>query len=40
MWIGKMITKAAEGTWSDLTSTAARLLAKALAYYFGLPVPE
>jgi len=35
-WIGKMVSKAADGTWKIATSAAGSLLAKALSIYFGL----
>jgi len=38
-WIGKMITRSAEGAWNVTTTVAANLLSKALAQYYGLPNP-
>lgn len=34
-WTGKMVSKAADGTWKVAISTAGSLLAKALSAYFG-----
>jgi hypothetical protein len=34
-WFGKMITKAAEGTWKVATTTASSLLTSALKSYYG-----
>jgi hypothetical protein len=38
-WIGKMITRSAEGAWAVTTTVASNLLSKALAQYYGLPNP-
>jgi hypothetical protein len=35
-WMGKMVTKAAEGTWGVTVGVAGDLLAKALGKYYGL----
>lgn len=36
-WIGKMVSKAAEGTWKVSTTVAANILASYLKQYYGLP---
>ena len=36
-WIGKMVSKSAQGLWNVSTSVASDLLAKVLAKYYGLP---
>jgi hypothetical protein len=36
-WIGKMITKAASGSWKIAAGTAAGLLTRAIASHYGLP---
>jgi hypothetical protein len=35
-WIGKMMAKAADGSWGIATGAAGSLLAKALEKYYGL----
>jgi hypothetical protein len=35
-WIGKMVAKAASGSWAISTATAADLLARAISSYYGL----
>ena len=35
-WLGKMISKAADGSWKIATSVAANLLTKALMQYYGI----
>lgn len=36
-WIGKMVTKAAQGTWQIGLASAASLLTKIIAAYYGIP---
>jgi hypothetical protein len=36
-WMGKMVGKAAEGSWEIATSAAGSVLGKALARYYGMP---
>jgi hypothetical protein len=36
-WIGKMISKSAQGAWKVATNVAADFLTKALCAYYGIP---
>ncbi|MCJ7507660.1 MAG: hypothetical protein MUO85_02870 [candidate division Zixibacteria bacterium] len=36
-WIGKMVTKSAQGIWNVATTVASNVLSKALAQYYGWP---